>query len=92
MVKEKERERKKRKDKQKKEEEEKQKQNDVEHVSSINDPTHREDALPTCDPKTKQALDPNYYPLNYMPKQGVDASILLNNLVALPAKTKEEDQ
>ena len=39
----------------------------------------------------KQALDPNYYHQNYVPKQEEDASILVNNLVAPPAKTKEEE-
>ena len=43
--------------------------------------------LPHCDPKMKQALDPNYYPLNYVPKQEEDAPTLVDNLVTPPTKT-----
>ena len=39
--------------------------------SPIYDPNHNKYALPHCDSKMKQALDPNYYPLNYVPKYGV---------------------
>ena len=59
-------------------------------VSPIYVPTHKEDAIPICDSKMKQALDPNYHPLNYVPKQGDDAPILVNNLIATPAKTKKK--
>ena len=40
----------------------------------------------------KPVLDPNYYPPNYVPKQGEDATTLVNNLVALPTKIMEESK
>ena len=59
----------------------------------IYDLTNKEDALPHCDPKMKQALDPNYYPPNYVARQEEDAPTLVDNIIALPVKTtREEDQ
>ena len=56
----------------------------------IYDPTNKEDTLPHCDPEMKQALDPNYYPLNYVPKQEEDASTLVHNLVSPLARTTKK--
>ena len=66
--------------------------NDYHPLSPTNDPTHKEDTLPICDSKMKQALDPNYFLPNCLPKQGEDAPTLVNNLIATPAKTKEEEE
>ena len=38
----------------------------------------------------KQTLHQDYYPPKYTSKQGEDAPTLVHNLVALPAKIKEE--
>ena len=65
--------------------------NDYHSLSPIYDPPQKEDALPICSSKMKLALDPNYYQQNYMPKQE-DAPTIVNNLVAPPAKTKEEEE
>ena len=60
--------------------------------SPVYDPIFKQDPLPHCSPKEKQALDPNYYPPNYVPEEE-DAPILVDNLVALPVNPiKEEDQ
>ena len=54
---------------------------------------NKEDSLPHCDYKMKQALDPNYNPPKYVPKDEEDTPSLADNLVAPPVKTlKEEDQ
>ena len=60
--------------------------------SPIYDSTHKEDDLPICDLKIKQALDPEHYPPNYVSKQGEDAPTLADSLVAMPAKMKEEEE
>ena len=39
----------------------------------------------------KQALDLNYYPQNYVPKQGEDAPTIVNNFVAPLVKTIKEE-
>ena len=40
----------------------------------------------------KQDLDPNYYPQSHVPKYGEDTPTHMDNIVALPAKTKEENK
>ena len=67
--------------------------NDYCPTSPVKDPTYKQDPLLHCDPKQKQALDPNYYPPNYVLEEE-DAPLLVDNLVALPASPmkKEEDQ
>ena len=40
----------------------------------------------------RQTLDPEYYPPHYVPKEGKDATTLVDNLVAPSVKIKGEDQ
>ena len=87
-----ERERKRREEEQRRGGEQKQKEveqvpNDYHPLSSIYDPTHKEDNLPISDPKMKQALVPDYYPPNYVPKQGEDVSIAINQISAASASS-----
>ena len=60
-------------------------------LSPIYDPINKEDALPLCDPEIKQALDPNYYALNYVPKQEDGPTLVENLVVSLDRTTKEEE-
>ena len=65
--------------------------NDYCPASSVYDPTFKQDPLPYCGSKEKLALDPNYYPPNYVPEE--DAPLLVDNLVAPPDDPiKEVDQ
>ena len=59
--------------------------------SPIYDPNFKEDTMPAQRAKKKD-LDSNDYPPNYMPKYADDAPTLVNNLVAPPTKTKEENK
>ena len=66
--------------------------NDFCPTSLVYDPTFKQDPLPCCSPKEKLALDPNYYPPNYVPEEE-DAPLLIDNLVIQPKKSlKEEGQ
>ena len=67
--------------------------NDYYPVSQVYDLTYKQDPLPSCGPKEKQVLDPNYYPLNYVPEEE-DAPLLVHSLIAPPTSpmNKEEDQ
>ena len=61
-------------------------------VSPVYDPTFKQDPLPYCGPKEKQAHDPNYYPSNYVHEEE-DAPLLVDNLITPPVNTiKEKDQ
>ena len=67
--------------------------NDCCSASPVYDPTYKQDPLPHCGVKEKQALNPNHYPPKYVPEEE-DAPLLVDNLIALPASPlkKEEDQ
>ena len=43
--------------------------NDYYPASPDYDPNYKQDLLPHCGPKEKQALDPNYYPPNCVPEE-----------------------
>ena len=56
------------------------------------DPTYKQDPLPYCGCKEKQALDPNYYPSNYVSEEE-DAQLFVDNLIVpLVNDIKDEDQ
>ena len=91
------RERKKKEQQQKKEEDQRQKQKDIEQVpndycpqSPIYHPTLKEVMPIPID--NRQELQPNYYPSNYVPNSMDNTLILVDNVVAPPAKTKEENK
>ena len=70
--------------------EEKQVPKDYFPPSPVYDPTNKVDALPHCDPKMKQALDPNHYPPNYTPMQKENTPTIVGNLVPMPVKIQKK--
>ena len=53
----------------------------------------KEDTLPICSSvEKKQDLDPNYYSPNYVSNSEEDAPTLVDNLLTLPVKSKEENR
>ena len=80
----------KKKEQQQKEEEEKNNKEQVPEVPFMTQPTKKM-FYPVVILKMKQAFVPDYHPQNYVPKQREDTPILMDNSVAPPTKTKEEE-
>ena len=59
--------------------------------SPVNDPTFKQDPLPHYTQKGKLALDPNYYPKGYIPKEKEEALLLVNNSINPSGKNTPED-
>ena len=81
--------------KQKEEEEKRQKQKKEDYCPSEPeyDPTQEAEAMPKFTPKMKLALDPNYYPPNYVPGQEEDSvPSLVSNLVPPPDKLADQEK
>ena len=65
--------------------------NDYCPVSLVYDPTFKQDCLPCCSPKDKLALDPDYYPQNYVPhEEEQETPLLIDNLVNPPEMPQKE--
>ena len=58
--------------------------------SPVCDPTSKQDPLPCYIPKEKLALDSNYYPKGYIPKEE-ETPLLVNNLINPLEKNTPED-
>ena len=60
-------------------------------ASLVYDPTFKQDPLPHYCPEEKLAMDPDYYPCNYVLEEDNNAPSLVINLVPPPVREQEKN-